>query len=249
VSVFFALTACQAAPPQATRLAASRPQAAEVSDLYPLEAGRYWQYDLAQQQGDQPSQQKAMTIRITAAREVAPGITEAVLDREYGAFKPPSTRVHKDASAVMLSRLSDPVGGPSITILRLPLTVGTSWPGRDFGGGNTETIAPQGPESVTVAAGTFVAQRVDHHIHYAQGGEDTLNYWYAPGVGLVKMIERLTLYQGDQVVHMVSTGSLKASGQGLVTKISGNAAVSPNTGRPGWDFLTLPDVFRRAPNP
>jgi hypothetical protein len=247
-SVILALSGCQTTLPHSANVVAARVHVAESEDLYPLVTGRHWEYQLAQQQGDSPVQQKAMTIRIASTSEIAQGLTEAVLDREYGAFKPPSTRVRKNATSIVLSRLADPVDGPSITILRLPLTPGATWPGRDFGGGNTETIAPQGPESVTVPAGTFLAQRVDHHIHYAQGSEDVLNYWYAPGVGLVKMIERITLYQGDQPVHMVSTGTLNSVGTDPVAKISGNGDESRNTGRQAWDFLAWPGVSLPVPN-
>lgn len=236
-SLALTLAACHAAPAPLAVRAASTVRAAAADDLYPVEAGRTWTYALDQQQGDDPVQHRAMTIRITSSREISPGLTEAVLDRDYGGFKPPSTRVRKDASHVSLSRLTDPVDGPSITILNLPLTVGASWPGRDFGGGNTETIFPQGPESVTVPAGTFAAQRVDHHIHYAQGTEDVLSYWYAPGTGMVKMIERLTVWQGSAAVHMISTGSLSA---GVTTSCS--AAGLSCTGRPAWGFLVAPDA-------
>lgn len=233
--VVLLLNACQAGSPAALVRTPVNARAMADADLYPLANGRTWTYALDQQQGDGPVQHNAMTIVTSAVTEVSPGVTQAVLDRHYGSFTPPSTRVRKSADAVTLSRLSDPVGGPSITILHFPLTVGTSWPGRDFGGGNTETIWPQGPENVTVPAGTYVAQRVDHHIHYAQGSEDVLSYWYAPGVGVVKMIERLTVWQGTQAVHLVSTGSL--------TMLSGSAAESSSKGLAPWGFLAAPGVF------
>jgi hypothetical protein len=63
-------------------------------------------------------------------------------------------------------------------------------------------------ETVTVPAGTFEAMRVDHEITYAQGATDTLNYWYAPGVGCVKMIERTTLFSGPTPTHLEVIGEL-----------------------------------------
>jgi hypothetical protein len=191
---------------------------------------------LQSQNGATPAK-KAMSMAITRVETVGDE-TEATLERTYGSFAPPPTRVRKGAAGVKLSRLADPVDGPSITILKFPLQVGQTWPGRDFGGGNTETIAPQGLETVEVPAGRFEAQRVDHHIAYSNGATDTLSYWYAPGVGMVKMIENLTVWQGETAVHLSSTGSLTSRG---------SAAGSRGTGPAGWGFLAAPGASLPSP--
>lgn len=203
------------AAPTAPRLAGDRPapslRAKEASaSLYPLSAGSRWTYRLLQQQDDGPVREKPMTMRVLSAQAGPDGATEAVVEREYESWKPPLTRALAYADRVVLGRLSDPIGGPSITILKFPLEAGATWPGRPLTGGNSETIAPMGLERVTVPAGAYEAQRVDHRIVYANGATDTLHYWYAPGVGVVKMIERSTLFSGDTPVRLQVTGELTA---------------------------------------
>ncbi|MDB5097239.1 MAG: hypothetical protein JWM80_1660 [Cyanobacteria bacterium RYN_339] len=232
-----ALPACHTALPHAAAPASRAVRALDTADLYPLIQGQRWEYELLQRQNDAAPVKKAMTIALTRV-EAKGDTTEATLERTYGSFAPPPTRVVKTAAGVRLSRLADPVDGPSITILKFPLQAGQTWPGRDFGGGNTETIAPQGAEAVDVPAGHFDAQRVDHHIAYANGATDTLSYWYAPGVGLVKMIERITVWQGDQAMHLASTGSLT---------LRGSAAGSDYINLEGWGFLAAPGAFPLSP--
>ncbi len=93
-----------------------------------------------------------------------------------------------------------------IIAMQLPFQAGEAWEGRQFQGG-TETIRFKGEEIVTVPAGTFKAQLVEHHLRYDNGREDFLRYWYAPGVGMVKLYEELTAYFG-QWLKMRSTGVL-----------------------------------------
>ena len=206
-----ALSACYAAPSQpigAARGAKSWQARTAEADLYPIAPGSRWEYTLHQRQDDGPVKQRPMTISIASSRTLDDGGVEAVLERRYENWSPPKSRVLRYPDRVVLSRLSDPIDGPSITVLRLPLAQGAEWPGRPLGGGHLETIRYMGEEAVTVPSGTYRAQRVDHVIAYAQGGSDTLNYWYAPGVGVVKMTERTTLWQGDTAIHLESTGVL-----------------------------------------
>lgn len=178
------------------------------TDLYPLTPGLQWEYRLRQRQGNGPIQERTLTMGVIRAEEVAPGVTEAVLERHYPNLTPPLTRVRHHADRVVLSRLTDPVDGPSITIMKLPLVMGMTWPGRALGGGHREDLFAKGLESIDIPAGHFEAQRVDHLIRYAQGGDDTLSYWYAPGAGMIKMIERSTLESNGHPVHLEVTGEL-----------------------------------------
>lgn len=204
------ITACQTsgAPvglnPRATTMRAR----SLAADYYPLAQGARWEYRLLQKQGDGPVGVKPMSITITSVTPLEDGGVEAVTERRYESWSPPATRVRRYSDRVVLSRLSDPVEGPSLTILKFPFDSTASWPGRPFGGGNSETIVPFGEETVEVPAGTFKAFRVDHKIKYVTGDTDELNYWYAPGRGVVKMIERSTLFQGDQALHLEVTGEL-----------------------------------------
>lgn len=209
--VVLALAGCHAAPsPIAApvRTAGAKAARAVSSDPYPVTAGSKWEYVLHQKQPDGSVHERPMTMEVTSAKTRDNGVVEAVLERQYQSWAPPATRVLHYPDKVVLSRLSDPEDGPSMTILQLPFTADAKWPGRPFGGGNSETVHAIAEETVTVPAGTFKAYHVDHEITYAQGSTDTLNYWYAPGVGCVKMIERTTLWQGDTPVHLEVTGEL-----------------------------------------
>lgn len=208
LAMLTALAGCQAAPHLVAGRQATLSARSDAGDLYPLTPGTRWEYVLHQRQDDGPVRERAMAIRISERKALADGGVEAVLERAYDGVAPPPTRVRRYADRVTLSRLADPPDGPSITILRLPLTAGESWPGRALGGGHSETIHARGPEAVTVPAGTFQAERVDHEIAYATGGGDTLSYWYAPGRGVVKMIERATVHMSGQTVRLEVTGLL-----------------------------------------
>lgn len=205
------LSACQKAPvPMAI---GARPAAATVrsaqADLYPVTPGSTWEYQLHSRQANGETQTRPMSIAIDSAKTRADGVVEAVTTRRYQNWSPPATRVLKFPDRVVLSRLSDPEDGPSITVLKLPLESGAAWPGRPLEGGHKETIRAIGREAVTVPAGTFEAYRVDHELVYANGDSDTLQYWYAAGVGVVKMIERTTLYQAGQPLKLQVTGELE----------------------------------------
>jgi hypothetical protein len=210
------LSACQLpaaskAPGLTGARAAVRVSAREAAtDLYPVIPGARWEYVLQQKQGDNPVQERPMSIAIVSAEARPDGATLAVTERRYENWSPPRTRVLRYPDKVVLSRLSDPEDGPSITIMQLPLKAGRTWPGRPLEGGNSETLQAMGVETVKVPAGSYQAQRVDHLIRYSNGATDTLSYWYAPGVGVVKMIERSTLFQEGGEVHLEVTGLLKA---------------------------------------
>lgn len=205
------LGACQAPALLSTTQAATAYGArqAESTDLYPTLPGSRWNYVLQQKQEGAPDKERAMTVSITSRKASADGGYEAVLDRNYEGWAPPSTRVLVNGERVSLSRLSDPADGPSLTVLRFPVKEGASWKGRPLEQGNSETVVVRGIESLSLPAGDFKAQRMDHQIRYVTGSTDTLSYWYAPGVGVVKMIERSTLIVDGKPLHLEVTGLLK----------------------------------------
>lgn len=245
VLICLALTGCQGPLVQGVGVANTGVQARNAGgDLYPLEVGRRWDYQLLQRQDDGPIREKRMTVAITRVEDVTPDEVEAVMERRYGDFQAPDTRVRKRADRVLLSRLADPAPpqGPSIMILKFPLVVGDSWPGREFGGGNTETIMPRGLEYIGVPAGYFMAERLDHLIAYANGETDTLTYWYAPRVGLVKMVERITIFGGEKPIHLESEGNLQDT-----STSPGSAGGSGRTVPGVWGFLVVPGDVRPLP--
>ncbi|MEB3198758.1 MAG: hypothetical protein VKP62_16295 [Candidatus Sericytochromatia bacterium] len=143
-----------------------------------------------------------------AERQAVGSATCAVLQRRYGNFEPPPTRIWVTPDSVKLSRLNSPVNGPSITILRAPWQSGASWPGRPLPDGHSEVISVIGMRDTEVPAGRFETWQVDHLIRYADGNSDVLSYWYAAGVGCVRMIERATLYVGGKPVKLATEACL-----------------------------------------
>lgn len=180
------------------RPALSARAATAAADLYPAPAGAVWHYAQWGAQDDGPeAPQNPMTIRVTEAAARPDGTKVAFTRRDSASGQLPATRIVETASTVSLSRASDPEGGPSLAILRYPLQPGVAWKGRSTASGAVESVEPQGYETVTVPAGAFEAWRVDHVVHQPDGTEDRLNYWYAPGVGAVKLVERVTLHLAD----------------------------------------------------
>lgn len=172
------------------------------TSLYPVAVGSFWRYETRVQDGQEPDHAGPdQRIAITKELEGSRG-SKVLLDRVFGSFQPPTTLVETTARGVSLSRYQKPEEG-SITILRYSLTKGLAWPGRKWPQA-AETISFAGTESVEVPAGSFVAYRLDHEIRYTTGHTDALHYWYAPGVGMVKAIETLSLQQGGVLVpHQV----------------------------------------------
>lgn len=167
---------------------------AETPALYPMAEGWHWRYRTLLKKGDQPERPGAdQRMRISRALSGSEG-EGVLLDRWLGEFQPPTTRVETTPAGVRLSRYLKPEEG-SLTILKYPLRLGESWPGRKWPQAD-ETISYAGTESVEVPAGTFISHRMDHRIVYSDGHSDSLHYWYAPGVGMVKGIEGLTILQG-----------------------------------------------------
>lgn len=235
-------SSCSVAP-----VASQRPSSVKAAQSaqhpYPVVPGMVWEYQTRQKRNDGSFSERWMKMRITSAQDLGEGVTEAVLERESpsGQARPTRIRVHPDK--VVLTRLASPPDGPSLTIMKTPPTVGETWPGRPYTNGNRETISAQGWEDVTVPAGTFRAWRVDHKVDYAQGGSDTLNYWYAPGVGTVKMVERLTLWMGPEPTHLEVTASLTAVTQGGPAGLPADDATPPEPGTPG--LLLIPQTASR----
>jgi hypothetical protein len=91
---------------------------------------------------------------------------------------------------------------PPACLLKLPHKAGGSWP-YDCpaqAGGLVEVKATRtahGPEEVVVPAGKYRAIRVEHR-GSTNGKPSTATFWYAPGVGLVKMVT------GDTVQELKS---------------------------------------------
>ncbi|HEY9842319.1 MAG: hypothetical protein ACAI44_16080 [Candidatus Sericytochromatia bacterium] len=199
----------------------------EILSYYPLEAGRSWTFALEQTQNGQDNTKFKTLTMFTEPLAPEAGAERAVLRRVYpdSTVTPTPSLARRFGDRVELSRYQAPAdtgflalqppsgavlpaarGAGFIIAMQLPFEPGHSWGGREFQGGS-ETISVRGEETVSVPAGTFKALLIEHHLSYDNGKEDYLRYWYAPGVGMVKMYEELTAYFG-QWLKFRSTGVL-----------------------------------------
>lgn len=227
------LSSCQSHMP--TRLLSQQNiKQTSLEQYYPLNAGRSWSFDLVQRQnGVDNTKFKSMTL-YTEALSPNNGADRAILHRIYPdtAVKPNPSLVQRFTDRVELSRYqaekkisfqsdlmmlqiptNHPLSAsarsqPFITALQMPLQAGQNWPGRSFQGG-TETITVKGNEPVKVPAGQFEALLIEHHLQYDNGKEDFLRYWYAPGIGMIKMHEEITAYFNEWL-KLESDGVLTA---------------------------------------
>ena len=188
---------------------------------YPMEAGRSWTFALAQTRNDIPQSTKTMLMHTESLGSEGEAQT-AVLRRNYPAsdIKPLPSLIKRFPDRVELSRYQGNIlresfqlpenerGVNFVTALQMPFEVGNSWEGRIFQGG-TETIRVAGFETLDIPAGRFESLKIEHHLRYNNGKADFLRYWYAPGVGMVKLYEELTVYYG-QWLKFKSTGTLTA---------------------------------------
>lgn len=221
-------TACQGPQPALPRLQAQQASArlSDIEQYYPIQAGRSWTFELSQtQNGQDNSKYKTMVMAIEPL-PAENGAERAVLRRVYpgASITPTPSLIKRFADRVELSRYQNPTGfeflglqTPTdsaltsrgvnfVTALQLPVQPGNSWEGRVFQGG-TETVSVKGLEPVSVPAGNFQALLIEHHLRYENGKEDYLRYWYAPGIGMVKLYEEMTVYFG-QWLKFTSTGVL-----------------------------------------
>ncbi len=194
-----------------------------LSDYYPVTLGRTWTYKLEQFQDEQPNtkfKEMSMTVINYSQKDES-----AVLKRFYpdSTIQPNQTMAKINQENIELSRyiqqsvfnalqpesISQIKGKDSIIILKTPLVSGTTWEGRIFQGG-TEQIQITGYENLDTPAGSFDSIKVHHHLRYQNGKEDNLYYWYALGIGMVKMHEELTISIGNKWVKLKSTGILKS---------------------------------------
>lgn len=202
--------------------------AKKVSTFYPLKKGNSWTYELKQTQDNNPNTKfKEMTMFVDKTEN-----NTAVLRRTYpdSTIKPTPSLAKIFDNYIELSRyqeqevfqefcnknrglncanLEKTRGEKSIIIMQLPFETNHSWEGRIFQGGKEE-ISILGFEEVVVPAGKFNALKVQHHLTYNNGKDDTLVYWYAENVGNVKLHEEVTIQLGEQWMKLKADGVLKS---------------------------------------
>ncbi|MBC7545611.1 MAG: hypothetical protein H7338_23020 [Candidatus Sericytochromatia bacterium] len=220
-------------PPMPVSLAPANVRAgASDPDIYPLTVGMSWTYRLTQtKDGLENPTPGAMSSRVVSV-ENRNGIKVAKVERTYGANVIPATAATQGTDGVVLARWEAtaatqarllPLSGVSATqqdraypegelttslrILQFPLKADASWTGRVWTFAK-ETLTATGWESLTVPAGTYRSWHVTHRLTYEDGRFDTLGYWYAPGIGMVKAHEENTLIFNDKPVKYSVDGIL-----------------------------------------
>jgi hypothetical protein len=115
------------------------------------------------------------------------GGTDTFLISEKGLFTTGTSLTDPDLQCERSWKIDPPA-----CLLRLPHKDGAQWeyncpsqPGGLMGGKATNTA--HGPEEVIVPAGKYRAIRVEYR-GTKNGKEETATFWYAPEVGLVKMV-------------------------------------------------------------
>lgn len=213
---------------KASGLQARQAGEASLAQLYPVPVGARWAYRLSQVQGDAPPREASMLVAIAEAQGGPEGTT-ARLDRRFGQMRAPSTRVSIGPSGVRLARWVEADPSASLSVMVAPLAPGQGWAGRPFTGGNREWVVAGGWSQVETPAGSFRARQVTHELHYADGVVQKLEYWYAPGLGMVKMVERARMWLGGQEILMRSEGLLV----GAVGLPVGSVGEAPPEWQPG----------------
>lgn len=190
-------------------------QSASGRSLYPTAQGLTWHYATRAIRDGIPGNETPMEMAVLSVAETK-GLREAVLRRRYRDLQLPETRVQTTPREISLSRLADPPppGGPFLKILKFPIKADQSWAGRQLPLGNSETVSIVGWESIRVPAGSFSALHVRHTLQYANGGNDSLDYWYTEGLGCAKMVETITILIGGLPKKLVAEGLLRRMEKG-----------------------------------
>lgn len=183
-----------------------------ADDLYPVAPGTTWTYATRSRVEQEPWRAGLeQRFWITEASATATA-TVAVMERRFGDRPMAPTRIVRTGTEVRLSRHLRPEDG-SLMVLRLPPVPGDSWAGRRWAQA-AETVQVLERAPLTVPAGSYQAVRTEHHIRYADGREDVLAYWYAPGLGLVKAVEALSMDLGQGLKRYEVVAELKGFAQG-----------------------------------
>ena len=144
---------------------------------YPTTVGAKWVYE------DTAGGDYVVVVTKVEDRK---GTKVVTAERETGEQRVPEEVMEVSATGFVRTHCWDGALDPPLPILNVPFKVGDSWAFRFDGGGGTKTIGAI--ETIKVPAGTFEAVRVDTDFTRANQRRLT-HWWYAPGVGLVKMTE------------------------------------------------------------
>jgi hypothetical protein len=140
-------------------------------NYYPTTVGATWVYTFAGRE----------ETRFISKVEEVNGAKLVTVEQERGVWEKMSVSANGLARVQIFATALD----PPLIMLQAPFRVGHSWEDKTAGILGTKTISAI--EQVKVPAGTFEAVRVDA-AYTLVGMKNNDSFWYAPGVGLVKMV-------------------------------------------------------------
>lgn len=179
------------------------------ADFFPTEPGHVWQYDVVGHPSDDPYVDFPGIETVVVQKATRKGSRTAIalraLDDFTGRYRYPT--LTWDEGGVTLGDVT--YWGPmavtaerhSINLLRFPLQVGSKW---DDGQWIGELLRE---ETVTVPAGTFKAYKVSTIGTYDNAYTVVGDYWFAPGVGIVK--SNLNTPDGSFESRLLPAGKVK----------------------------------------
>lgn len=148
-----------------------------AEEFFPTRPGTRWVY-----KGDG-------TAEVVTSAERDGGYTVLRIGRERDGKVTPYRQLSVSAGGLFAG-----VGGRKETLeqlLRLPARAGDTWSGTDrLDGRLTRRYTVAGEEDVTVPAGKYRAVRVDVEAVRGGGVMSRSSSWYAPGVGLVRVVSK-----------------------------------------------------------
>jgi len=163
------------------------PSATQKPALYfPAKVGTKWEYEF--------DNGKRMTLTITKVQEKdgAKVVTVGEVGTGGGTTHYSTSRV--SAEGLFLAEMGRGVGNvnPPLCELKLPHKDGGRWEAGPWDDGPYRDtkwkFTAYGPEEVKVPAGTFKAIRVESEKTFGLGPPRLYTSWYAPDVGMVKMV-------------------------------------------------------------
>lgn len=158
------------------------------ADIFPTEVGHTWRYAVVAHPQDEPDRDYpgSQTMTVEAASRTAKGFTITLRDQDSFSDHMRFPEIRFDGSTLTIAGMtyfgaaSSRADDLTIGFLTLPLELGRKW---DDGQWCGKVLAR---ETVTVPAGTFDAWKLEGIGTYEQEYTSVGDYWFAPGVGIVK---------------------------------------------------------------
>jgi hypothetical protein len=173
----------------ALALAAPRAKEREAAAYFPTREGDKREYEV--RAGDKVEGGYTDVVTKVEKRDGAPRVT---ITRDYPGSAPYVTTIAVAADGLSRVAVGDkPLDKPAV-LLRLPAKVGTEW---EYEGGGARYKVVEADAEVEVPAGKYKAVRVELG---ADGAAARTTLWFAPSVGLVKMVGA----DGDRVTVLKS---------------------------------------------